>query len=112
MDFDCDCDGFGLGWFFPALIVGKLLSEAFDRPQPWPATPPPAPQPAAPERAAPPVAAAIALHECAACRRNVSASFAFCPHCGTRLGPPACRFCGQTLKREMAYCPHCGGPAR
>ena len=50
-----DCGGgWGFGWIFPAVILGRLISDAFDRPQaggwpqPWPpvqSQPRPQPQP-------------------------------------------------------------------
>lgn len=113
MDFDCDCDGFGIGWIFPVMIVGKILGEVFDRPRPtaWPYPPPPQAPPAdnPPARAATATLNGVA---CSGCNRSVSADFQFCPHCGTRVAPPSCRYCGQQLDKKMAYCPHCGGPAK
>jgi RNA polymerase subunit RPABC4/transcription elongation factor Spt4 len=116
-DFDGDCDGFGFGWIFPAFLIGKLVSEAFDRPKAespfrertWPAPPPanPVSQPSAIAALGP----QNTLH-CQNCHKAISANFAFCPHCGTRVAPPVCRYCGQTLQRDMAYCTHCGGPTR
>jgi hypothetical protein len=119
--------GWGFGWIFPAMILGRLISDAFDRPergwpQPaWPPVQPPQPtprpqpkpaqnpkgdawaQPAAPQ-------AKTALH-CQHCHGALDPAFTFCPHCGKRVAV-TCRYCGQTLQPGTAYCTHCGGPAR
>lgn len=100
LDFDCDGDGLGFGWVFPALVVGKLITKAFDseaRPQVF--VPPAPAQPQA------------ATAQCQHCRGLFQASFAFCPHCGQKVGPVECEYCGQTLTAQMRYCVHCGGPA-
>jgi hypothetical protein len=114
--------GWGMGWLFPALIVGKILGEAFDNPQqqPWPQQPwppqSPQPQPAPkPQPQAQPRPAATPANStlrCANCGGGLSAQFAFCPHCGRRIEPPACRYCGQTLDPKLNYCTHCGAPQR
>ena len=92
--------GWGFGWFFPALIVGKLISEAFDRPQAqgWPyppqaIQPPPPPQPQSQPRPstafAPEPKASI---RCQNCEQLVSGDFTFCPNCGRRVSPMTCRY--------------------
>jgi RNA polymerase subunit RPABC4/transcription elongation factor Spt4 len=114
MDLDFDCDG-GFGWILPAFIVGKLISEAFDRPHgTWPHPPQPTPS-RAPSPEPSQNAAGVspqAARRCQHCDYAVSASYTYCPHCGKKLAPAACRYCNQTLRPEMAYCPHCGGPSR
>ncbi len=118
--------GGGIGWLFPALIVGKILGEAFDNPQqqqPWGGTQPwspqrpqpqPAPQPQPQPQAQPrPTAApATATLRCVNCGGAVTSQFSFCPHCGWRLYPPACLYCGQTLDPKSTHCDHCGAPRR
>jgi RNA polymerase subunit RPABC4/transcription elongation factor Spt4 len=113
--------GWGFGWFIPALLVGRLISESFERPQPGrPVAPPDVPPRPQPEPVAGPDAWAQsaagpqsqALRRCLHCDQMVSVGFTFCPHCGKKLAPAACRYCGQSLRPEMSYCPHCGGPSR
>ncbi len=118
--------GGGIGWLFPALIVGKILGEAFDNPQqqqpwggaqPWPWQPPqpqpaPKPQPQPQAQPRPTAAPANATLRCANCGGAVTSQFAFCPHCGWRLYPPACLYCGQTLDPKATHCTHCGAPQR
>ena len=116
-----DCGGgWGFGWFLPALILGRVISDAFDRPRGWPnpphqqfPVPQPQPQPQTQPRPAAPASqpGRAALH-CQNCNGALNAEFAFCPQCGARVAPPACRYCGQALKPEMAHCPNCGGPTR
>ena len=122
------CGGdWGFGWVFPAIILGRLISDAFDRPQaggwpqPWPPVQPqpcPQPRPQAPQNsrgeawAQPAAAEAKSTLHCQYCSNDLDPAFAYCPHCGKRVAPPACRYCGQTLKPGMAYCAHCGGPTR
>lgn len=120
------CGGdWGFGWIFPAILIGRLISDAFDRPERgWPQ---PRPQPfgSAPDKPKPqpsqnpkgeawaqPAApqAKTALH-CRHCNGDLDPSFTFCPHCGKRVAL-TCRYCGQTLQPDMTYCAHCGGPAR
>jgi len=131
-----DCGGgWGFGWIFPAVILGRLISDAFDRPQaggwpqPWPpvqSQPRPQPQPFGsaqdkpqspqnPKAEAwgqPAASQAKTTLACQYCNGDLDPAFAYCPHCGKRVAPPACRYCGQTLKPGMAYCTHCGGPNR
>lgn len=117
---DCDSGGdwgFGFGWIFPAFIIGKLISDAFDRRAPaQPAYAPPPTAPAAsPHVAAPPAAAHAAPASTIACQHCGQASdtrFAFCPHCGHKLSPAACRYCGQQLNPALRLCGHCGAPRR
>jgi double zinc ribbon protein len=116
--------GWGFGWIFPALILGRVISDAFDRPQPqgwpqsaWPPVPPqPRPQshqtPKGDAWAQPAASQAKTSLACQYCNGELDPAFAYCPHCGKRVAPPACRYCGQTLQPGMAYCAHCGGPAR
>jgi hypothetical protein len=106
--------GGGWGWIFPAVIIGRLISNLFDRPAPqtaggWP--PVPAPPPAGP--AAPPAATHTAANlTCQHCGGLASAAFNFCPHCGHKLALNTCRYCGQSLAPDMRFCGHCGGPRR
>ena len=107
--------GSGWGWFFPALIVGKLISSMFDRQtvaQPWPAQ---QPLYAPPQPPVPPTASArpnAATATCQNCRHTVEAGYAFCPHCGAKVTPPACQYCGQQLRPEMRFCAQCGAPRK
>ena len=100
-----------MGWFLPALIVGKILVKAFDNQQspavgnPQP-VPPPQPQP----QPRPVTAPLNSTPRCANCGGAVTPQYAFCPHCGRRLEPPACRYCGQTLDAKASHCTHCGAP--
>ena len=108
--------GFGLGWIFPALLVGRVISEAFDRPaDPAPPTNWP-PQPAAPalplDATQPHAAVRLTTITCQGCGRQIAGSHAFCPECGTRVSPAGCRYCGQVLQPNQAICAHCGGPRR
>ncbi|MGH2521430.1 MAG: zinc ribbon domain-containing protein [Anaerolineales bacterium] len=111
-----DCDGdWGLGWIFPALLLGRLISDSIPRQTGWPHPPPPQPAPQPPQQSRPPAPAraeTTAALGCRHCHHALQPEFAFCPGCGQRVAPPTCRYCGQTLKRDMAYCTHCGGPTR
>ena len=110
--------GFGLGWIFPALLVGRVLSEAFDRPADpappinWPPAAGPLPLDATQPNRAVRATAAPAIVTCQGCGRQIASSYAVCPECGTRVSPAACRYCGQTLQPNQAMCAHCGGPRR
>lgn len=47
---------------------------------------------------------------CAICGALVSADYAACPLCGTRLGSP-CPHCGRTLQPGWNFCPYCARSA-
>lgn len=107
--------GGGLGWFFPALLVGNLISNMFERRPvagPWPAYA--LPQTQTPPAAGPPAPASAvpAAITCQNCQHTVEAGFAFCPQCGAKVTPAACRYCGAQLKPERRLCAQCGGPQR
>jgi RNA polymerase subunit RPABC4/transcription elongation factor Spt4 len=118
MDWDgCDGGGWGWGWIFPAVLVGRLIADAFERPaRPAPAGAAPEPRngggpaPAsAPAGAAPAAAGTVTCQHCASV---VSQAFNFCPQCGQKLAPASCRYCGQILRPEMRFCGQCGGPRK
>lgn len=48
-----------------------------------------------------------ATKTCPGCQKPVSATFAFCPHCGTRL-QNVCPGCGKPIEETWKVCPHCG----
>jgi RNA polymerase subunit RPABC4/transcription elongation factor Spt4 len=111
--------GGGFGWVFPAMILGRLVSEALERhaqgqapAEPAPPVPPsapantprPAPTPAWSEAAPPTV-------RCANCGRGVEAGHAFCPHCGQSVSRRECRYCGREFKADQRACVGCGAPA-
>jgi hypothetical protein len=110
----------GFGWFFPALIVGKMIGDAVQHSQgqpwppvvhqPWPQTPPAPQTPTAPQPQATPAQSKVNA-VCANCGEAVNSEFGYCPRCGKRLGPAPCRYCGQTLDPKLTHCAHCGAPA-
>lgn len=112
MDFDffdgCGDDGFELGWFFPAMIVGKVVADAMDRSF-KPPQPPPAP-PVHPPHA--PTAFSPAQTQCPQCKRVIASGYAYCPHCGDHAKTVECGYCGQTIKATLLHCGHCGAPIR
>jgi hypothetical protein len=105
--------GGGFGWIFPAVILGRLISDAFERPGEPAPLPAPTPQVQAPRPAM--LASATAARPagaCPSCGGALDAGFRFCPHCGRKVAPPTCAYCGQVLTPEMRYCAHCGGPVQ
>lgn len=114
MDWDgCDGGGWGWGWIFPAVLVGRLIADAFERPAR--AAPLPEPRGAtgpAPASPSPTPAPEAALVTCQHCASAVSKAFSFCPHCGQKLTPLTCRYCGQRLLPEMRFCGQCGAPRK
>ena len=104
--------GWGLGWIFPAWIIGQALTQAFDRPADAPPSNWP-PVPAAPTPAQPaPTAVQPTRITCQGCGTTVTGTLDFCPVCGERLSPATCRYCGQKLQTEGGLCIHCGAPRR
>ncbi|MEO6626898.1 MAG: zinc ribbon domain-containing protein [Burkholderiaceae bacterium] len=105
--------GWGLGWIFPAWIVGQVISQAFDQtaeapPSNWP----PVPAPPFPAETAQAPAVQPTKVTCQGCGTQVTGTLPFCPVCGDRLSPAACRYCGQKLQTEGGLCLHCGAPRR
>lgn len=99
--------GGGFGWVFPAMILGRLVSEALERRGEGPLPPaPPATSGAGPAWSEP----AAAEVRCANCGRGVTAGYAFCPHCGQSVSQRECRYCGRELKRDQRTCVGCGAP--
>lgn len=106
-------DDFGLGLIFPAIIVGKVISEIFDQSaaaQSRPVTPPAPAAPRPTPAAAGPEAAPTA--RCQHCHGTITDQFAYCPHCGRAISPRVCQYCSQALTPAMRFCTHCGGPVK
>jgi len=109
-----------MGWFFPALLIGRLISESVPRAQGWPYPPRPGPwgtpQPeggARPEPApAAPAASNKTLVHCDNCSASVEAAYSYCPHCGEKLAERACRYCGQAIEPGAKHCGYCGGSVK
>ena len=113
--------GWGFGWFFPALLIGRLISDSVPRPQGWPYPPQPFPGPqgqpqsergARPEQAQASTAAPKAAARCDNCSAQVDRAYAFCPHCGEKLAHRVCRYCNQDLEPGATHCGHCGGSVK
>jgi RNA polymerase subunit RPABC4/transcription elongation factor Spt4 len=109
----------GFGFFFPALLIGRLIAEAASSSQRRPGWAQDSAQPASPGSAAeapgsgprpnlPQMAAGAAA--CPGCHAALGPGFRFCPHCGRKLAPAACRYCGQALTPPARYCGTCGAP--
>ncbi len=47
------------------------------------------------------------METCPSCQKTSEASYAFCPHCGTRL-QAVCPACEKRVEKEWSVCPHCG----
>lgn len=95
-DFDFDGDGGGLGWVLPAVIFGRLMSNANER-QKAPAGPSPAPQ-------------TVTVIRCAHCQKTFDPAFTFCPHCGQSTARHECRYCGRENASNARACIGCGAP--
>jgi hypothetical protein len=112
--------GWGLGWFFPALLLGQLISNT-TRPAGWPYPPQPTggpwgtpqPEPGAPTAQPSPAAAAprVSVH-CDNCSADVDGTYAFCPHCGAKIAQRDCRYCDQVLEPGARHCGYCGGSVK
>ncbi len=112
--------GWGGGWVFPAMILGRILQEALNQqtpppgpgPQPFPGRP--VPQPGGPIPTpfgqTPPPAEDKTV-QCANCLLEVKAGFAVCPHCGRSVNKRECRYCGRETPLEQNSCLGCGAPA-
>jgi len=110
------------GWFFswfPIFIIFRLLAALFDERRPttaWPTSkappagaPAPPPQPQSPG----PASAPRPMLQCVNCQKNISADYAYCPHCGHDPRRRAvCAYCGTPHKLGRTNCESCGAPVR
>jgi len=55
----------------------------------------------------PALRAGPATEACPSCKREVDASFVFCPYCAARLHA-VCPECGKPTEENWKVCPHCG----
>ena len=104
--------GSGFGWIFPLFLLTRLFDGIFnERPsgEQWPAPPPlPAPQPQSA-----PVSVPRPVVQCVNCQTNISADYAYCPHCCFDPRRRAeCAYCGRPITPGRATCQACGAPVK
>ena len=57
-----------------------------------------------------PLAVPTGGSSCPSCHKSVSADFAMCPYCGSKLGKSTCSNCHKEIGPDFKMCPYCGTP--